>query len=384
MKTTLTNRRDGAGCSSCFDSKLIVLAVGAIFSCYPAGAQNQPPGAEEPDVNAPWPAAEKKGLWQNKTTEPTTTKTTAPVKAGPAPAKASPPTDGQPKAAATEASTAPPSLLAAPKATKHQVAISADFFLGQGDVTLPLGFSLSAVPGFGGYTPEVAEPERDAVYTGGTISYSYGQSWYFDVGYSQGNSSGQVEVDLGIPLPSNFTIDETGYQFYVRYVPKSLRGKRLSVYYRVGVNYVDSELTDELTIPNLGFYQEKITATDILGNVGVGVGYRLYGVSRFRIGLQAEAEVFGGVRTQDITESLGTTPLPAVTLNNTIYGGVGRGTVRMEYRFGQSGLLRAFADVGFKVIFTQIQYPDSGNYVGDTYSELLWGPYAKLGISYSF
>jgi len=379
MKTMLTNRRDGVNSSRRFHPKLFLLGAGAILSCLPAGAQSQLPAADEPDVNAPWPSATKQGRSPGKPTEATSTTTTAPVKANPAP---DPVVNSAPPDSSLSSSA--PAALQAPKATKNQVSISADYFLGQGEVTLPLGFSLSSVPGFEGYKPEVAKPTRNADYIGATVSYSYGQSWYLDVGYLQGKSSGEVDVNLGIPLPSNFTIDETGYQAYIRYVPKSLRGKRLSAYFRLGVNYVDSKLTDDLTFPNGGYYTERIQATDILGNLGFGVGYRLWNVGHFRLGLQAEAEGFGGVRTQDINESLGDTPLSPTTINNTLFGGIGRGTVRMEYRFGQSGLLRMFADVGVKVIFTEIQYPSVGNYNGSSYNEMLWGPYAKLGLSYSF
>jgi hypothetical protein len=259
-------------------------------------------------------------------------------------------------------------------------------------LTLPIGFSL-AESGLApaGYKPSVVEPSRDASYIGATLSYSYGQRWYLDIGYLQGNSSGQVDADLGGGLtpPSNFTIDETGYQAYVRYVPASQRGKRLSYYFRFGVTYVDSKMTDKLVDPLLGFYQENIKATDLLGNLGVGVGYRLYSAGRFRLGLQLEVEGFGGVRQQDITESFPNASdaglvLPTTTIDNLLYGGTGRGTVRMEYSFGESGLWRAFADVGIKAVYTQINYPSAKGFDQQTFNELLWGPYAKLGISYSF
>jgi hypothetical protein len=101
------------------------------------------------------------------------------------------------------------------------------------------------------------------------------------------------------------------------------------------------------------------------------------------VGLQAEAEGFFGTREQDLTESFPNAgiSLPSASIDNTLYGGIGRGTVRLEYRLGKSGLLRAFLDAGAQVKFTRIDYPDVAE---DTFDELLWGPYAKLGLSYSF
>lgn len=298
-----------------------------------------------------------------------------------------------PVAPVAPAATTPPSgigamtplpRLEAPKATKHQVAISADYFLGQGDVTLPLGFGLVNAGLSGNAT--VAKPERDSDYIGGTVSYSYGQAWFLDLGYAQGETSGNVDVDLGQLFPSSFNIEETIYSAYVRYTPTSLRGKRLSAYVRVGVTFVESEMTDQLVIPQQGLYQETVEAMDMLGNVGAGLGYRLYSSGRFRLSLQGEAEGFYGERTQDITESFPQqgTVFPTVTIDNTIYGGIGRATVRLEYRLGRSGLMRAFLDVGAQVKFTQINYPSAPGFAEDDFNELLWGPYAKLGFSYSF
>jgi hypothetical protein len=88
-------------------------------------------------------------------------------------------------------------------------------------------------------------------------------------------------------------------------------------------------------------------------------------------------------RTQDsnetLTEDFGLEPV-TVSLDNTLMGGIGRGTVRFEYRLGSSGLLRVYLDAGFQAKFTIVDYPDGGG----SENELLWGPYAKLGVRYSF
>ena len=79
-------------------------------------------------------------------------------------------------------------LLKAPKATKHEVSVSGDAMVGSGTITLPLGYSLKESLGgsFGSLKPGAFSVPRASTYYGGTISYSYGQSWYLDLSYSQG------------------------------------------------------------------------------------------------------------------------------------------------------------------------------------------------------
>src|ERR1035441_9853159 len=43
-----------------------------------------------------------------------------------------------------------------------------------------------------------------------------------------------------------------------------------------GVSYVQAELTHTTVIPALGLYAQTDNTDDLLGNVGFGVGYRLY------------------------------------------------------------------------------------------------------------
>jgi hypothetical protein len=225
----------------------------------------------------------------------------------------------------------------------------------------------------------VGEADRSSLYYGGTISYSFGQAWYFDFSYAMGSSSGDPII---IGLPSEFELDDTYYQGYVRYTFPRLRGKRFSAYLRAGATFVDSDLTWKTTLPELGFYTQNNSAQDVLGNVGFGVRYTIYANSKLSIGLQGEGEGFYGTRTQDSEETLTADPgLEPVTvsLDNTLMGGIGRGTVRFEYRVGSSGLFRVYLDAGFQAKFTVVDYEGSGSN-----DELLWGPYAKLGLRYSF
>ena len=275
---------------------------------------------------------------------------------------------------------------------KHQIMVSADYFRGEGDVTLPLGFSLAKLqndPNVENIKPNVANAARSSDYFGATMSYSYGQAWFVDLQYARGESSGKVDVDLGgtDKLPSAFTIKDTMYQAYLRYGPKYFRGQRLSAYFRAGFTYVDSEMTDSTVIPALGLYEQRVDATDLLGNLGFGVSYRLLNAGRFRLNLQGEGEGFAGTRSQDSLETLPQSEISGfktAKIDNFLYGGIGRGTVRGEYRLGRSELLRVFLDVGLQAKFTQINYPKQDNFKGGSFSELLWGPYVKLGLSYSF
>lgn len=276
-----------------------------------------------------------------------------------------------------------------PKATKHEVSASVDYLLGSGTVTLPVGYSLAnTLPG----TPVpvgAKEADRTSTYYGATISYSYGQAWYFDLSYASGDSSGVQDIDvlsLG-KLPSDFTITDTWNQAYVRYTFPSLRGKRFSAYLRAGVTFVQADLKIDSQLPNGGRYTQTDATEDQLGNVGFGMGYWLYKSPRLRLALQLEGEAFYGTRTQDTLETLsltqpGTAFLPA-TIDNTLSGGIGRATLRMELPLGRSGLFKVYMDGGLAGRITMIDYPDSSISASAT-SELLWGPYVKLGIRYAF
>jgi hypothetical protein len=288
-----------------------------------------------------------------------------------------------------ESSSVPSSRLKAPKVTKHEVALSGDIFLGEGNVTVPLLYSLRQVPVFSALTPTAADADRKSTYVGATLSYSYGQSWYFDLSTARGDSSGDVKIDFpnGPALPSAFSIKDDWYQAYVKYTFPGLRRGKWSAYMRAGVSYVTADLTDQTLIPQLGLYNQKDETTDLLGNLGFGVGYRLYPGKRFRVGLQLEGEGFYGTRSQDTLETLDQSvyglPLSeyrSATIDNKLYGAIGRATLHFEYRLGQSGLMKVFADIGAQAKYTKVSYPDGAG----SFDELLWGPYGKLGLSYSF
>ncbi len=278
--------------------------------------------------------------------------------------------------------------MAAPEGTKNEISVSGDFMLGQGTVTLPLGYSIKKSLGGSGANlqPAAFSVPRDSVYYGGTVSYSYGQAWYVDLSYEQGQSSGSQIIDTGSlgPMQSNFTLNDTWYQAYVRYTFPSLRGKRFSGYLRAGASFIQSELTDDSSSPAVGRYTQKDTTQDMLVNLGFGMGYSIYkSKSRnFNIGLQLEGEAFFGTRSQDSLENLSAVEQVAFVragIDNTLYGGIGRATIRFEYRLGQSGLFKIFGDLGVQGRYTMIEYPGAG-----APDEMLYGPYAKLGIRYDF
>jgi hypothetical protein len=288
----------------------------------------------------------------------------------------------------------PPPALPQSKPRKHEIAFSGDYFFGQGNVSMPVFFSLDETYKSVGltspFTPVIVKPDRQSSYIGGTISYSYQYAWYVDLSYQHGTSSGSLDLNYSpsFPsLPSDFQIDDDWYQAYVRYTFPGLRGGRLSAYLRAGVSFVQSDMTDTTTFPNAGVYQQKNSSDDLLGNLGFGIGYSLYTTRRMRVGLQLEGEGFYGNRTQKSLESLQGLPasvLQEVSIDNTLYGGIGRGTVRFEYRLGQSGFFRVFADAGIQAKFTEVDYPGANGFSSQSFGEVLWGPYAKVGLRYSF
>ena len=324
---------------------------------------------------APSPAAPPQ---QPAAPQPATSQPAASQPAAPEPAAS------QPAAPAGDAIAMPTPLLQAPKPTKNEISVSGDMMLGEGTVTLPLGYSLKKSLGdIVPITVSAFSVPRSSTYYGGTISYSYGQAWYVDLSFSQGQSSGNQTIDTGWlgPLNSTFSINDTWYKIYVKYTFPQLRGKRFSAYLRAGASYINSELKDNSADPIR--YEQTDTTQDLLGNLGAGLGYTVYSSRRLRFGLQAEIEGFYGFRSQSSLEKLGSdvglTPVSA-SINNTLYGGIGRATMRLDYRLGRSGLFKIFGEVGAEGRYTMISYPEGGG----TENELLWGPYAKLGIRYAF
>jgi hypothetical protein len=273
----------------------------------------------------------------------------------------------------------------------HEIGISGDFFLGQGNVTMPFGFALATVPGpaFKDITPSVAKPDRNSDYYGGTLSYGYKHAIFLDLAYAQGTSSGNAEVGLSPtnPVPSAFSIKDQWFQAYIRYTFPSLRFTRFGAYLRAGASFVKAKLNDSTVFPGFGLYNQVDNTKDYLGNFGAGINYRIYGTLRFQLGLQLEAEGFYGTRSQNSIEDLPIAELgfqPQTTIHNTLFGGIGRGTVRAQYGFGKSGFLKAFVDGGMQGKFTEIKYPSAGSFDGGSFNEILWGPYVKLGLRFSF
>jgi hypothetical protein len=298
---------------------------------------------------------------------------------------------GAAPASGTQSSQGAPDLLELPpvRPTRNEISVSADYLFGQGTVTFPQLFSLQN-SGFAlGSSPGVGIADRKSDYLGATISYSFGQAWFLDLSYARGSSSATGPIrfqniigDPPMDLNTTFTIDDDWYQAYVRYTFPALRFTRFSAYLRAGVSFVQADLHAINTLG--GSYEQTDRTEDILGNVGFGLVYFVHRGNRAKLGLQLEGEGFYGHRSQDSREDLHNfDPYPIVNarIDNNLYGGLGRSTVRFEYALGRRGVFNLIADAGMEVKYTQIQYSDYG--IG-TRDELLWGPYAKIGLKYSF
>jgi hypothetical protein len=299
---------------------------------------------------------------------------------------ATPTTNGIPEAAVV---TLPP--LEKSRIPKNQISASADFLLGQGTVTLPVGYSLNKSVA-SGIPLSAASVNRSSEYFGATVSYSRGegQPWFIDLSYVQGDSSGNqsISVPFNSPYNSSFSIKDDWYEAYFRYTFPSLRFTKYQAYLRAGVNYVTAKLQDNAFAPANQFdvrYSQTDNTTDLTGNVGFGFIWWLHTARKLKYGLQAEGEGFYGYRSQHSLESLpadaGVNFVPD-DFSNTLYGGVGRATVRVEYG---SGRLKGFADAGFQMRYTEITYPGEGASPSiGTKQEELYGPYIKLGLRYNF
>jgi len=268
---------------------------------------------------------------------------------------------------------------------KNELGVSADFMMADGKVTLPFGYSLAnSASGFNG-SPVSAN--RSTEYYGATVSYSYGRSWYLDLSYEHGVSSGAQSLTIQntiTTLNTDFNYTDDWYQLYIRYqLPQLLHNPRFKAYVRFGASMVQANLTARDTQFTPSLYSQNDDTTDILGNLGLGLKYSLYATPRFKLGLQGEAEAFYGFRNQTSTETFsldfGQVPQSA-SINNDLYGFIGRATVHAELLTGHSGRFKLFTDFGVQYKTATISYP-GGAKAPDEY---LFGPYVKLGVSYVF
>jgi hypothetical protein len=277
------------------------------------------------------------------------------------------------------------------KFEKHQIGVSADYLAGFGELSLPFGFALQNV-GFVS-AASVDLNKRDSTYFGASVSYSYGGKWFLDLSFAQGSSSASALKELDIfAADVKYEIDDTWYQLYVRYMPE-LRLGRLSAYIRAGVTFVHADLSAKGGFnDNEHRYVQDTALEEVQGNLGFGLGYPLVRGSRARLSAVVEGEGFAGSRTQDISEDI-FNPNTSISilggaaaekLDNLVYGGLGRGVFRFEFFTGDTGRLRVFADAGIQARYTIVEYPEALGSSAKGFGELLWGPYAKVGLKYSF
>jgi hypothetical protein len=279
-----------------------------------------------------------------------------------------------------------------PTVYKNDLSASADFMYGIGTITVPVGYGLRQQGGGGAsFNESAVSANRSTVYYGGTVSYSYGRSWYLDFSGEKGTSTGSTGISIpglaGPSVPASFDVNDTWYQIYLRYnLQNFLAGTRFRAYLRGGVSLVSATLTTvnsgfspQYSTPG-DFYSEHDDTFDILGNFGFGLSYSLYSTVRLKVGLQAEGEGFGGDRSQDITETFVPSSLSGkATINDTVYGVIGRLTLHADYRLGQSGRWKLTGDVGVTTKNSWVSYPNFG-----TKPETVYGPYVKAGASYVF
>lgn len=293
---------------------------------------------------------------------------------------------------ATPTLTLPGFPIQQPTVYKNEISASADFMYGIGTITVPVGYGLKAHEIAGASFPVNAiSADRSTVYYGGTLSYSYGRSWYLDVSGENGRSTGSTSITIpGLnpgPFPANFDVNDTWYQIYLRYnLQNFLAGTRFRAYLRGGVSLVSATLTavnDNMPSAHIasgGLYSDHDDTFDVLGNFGFGLTYSLYSTVRLKVGLQLEGEGFAGDRSQDIDETYVLGPFSgSTTINDTVYGAIGRFTLHADYRLGQSGRWKLTGDAGMMTKNSFVSYPDIG-----TKGETLYGPYVKVGASFVF
>lgn len=276
-----------------------------------------------------------------------------------------------------------------PKVYQNEVSASADFMFGTGTITVPIGYAFHSQNSQ--ILVNAISANRSTVYYGGTVSYSYGRSWYLDFSAEDGRSTGSTSITIpgaNGSIPASFNVNDTWYQLYLRYnFQNFLAGTRFRAFLRGGVSLVDATLTTVNKGLNIGqhygagdFYSEHDDTSDYLGNLGFGLTYSLYSTVRLKMGLQLDGEGFGGDRSQDINETyVPSNHSAGTTIHDTVYGTIGALTLHADFRLGQSGRWKMTGDVGGMTKYSFVTYPEAG-----TKEELLYGPYVKVGASYVF
>ena len=294
------------------------------------------------------------------------------------------------------------------KILDHEVGVSGDFLYGNGYVQLPIhealfrGSELQNDVGIGRFT---TADRKSALYYGGTLSGSIGKTWYLDVSYSRGTTEGSLNQfgrlfglpsDDGNTLKSDYKLSDEYYQMYGKYAFPQFSGTRFAAYLRLGATYSENSARVNYAVVGSVKGEFESRSNDYLGNIGLGGEYYVYRGDSFKVTTMIEGEAFGGLRTSSIEEKLnfaGDEFSGAMDQDSLVYGGLGRGVLRLVKTLGQEGRWKLNADVGFQGKYLINEFDSMGNSLeggrGDSKqnvhgTELLWGPYGRVGLSYSF
>ena len=289
------------------------------------------------------------------------------------------------------------------KILDREVGVSGDFLYGNGYVQLPVGEALVTNPdvpdiGNGKFTQA---DRKSALYYGGTVSGSVGKTWYLDISYSRGTTDGELN-DLGVYGDNNqsdkptslYKLTDEYYQVYGKYAFPQFSGTRFAAYLRLGATFSQNKASAVYSSPSgfSGTYDSS--SNDYLGNIGLGGEYSLFRGDSFKVTTVLEGEIFAGIRKSSVEETLdiGVRFDGAASLDSLVYGGLGRGVLRFVKTFDKEGRWKFNADLGFQGKYLINDIDSLADKLGSTSdrrrnvngTELLWGPYGRLGLSYSF
>ena len=295
------------------------------------------------------------------------------------------------------------------KILDREIGVSGDFLYGIGYVQLPIGEALFRGTDLGdiGVGKFTTADRKSALYYGGTLSGSIGKTWYLDVSYSRGTTEGSLQ-DLNVfglgsatseGFASSYKLSDQYYQMYGKYAFPQFSGTRFAAYLRLGATYSENSASVAYSVGRISGGFESIS-NDYLGNIGLGGEYYVYRGDSFKVTTVIEGEGFGGLRTSSIQENLdfpremgGLNFNAAMDQDSLVYGGLGRGVLRLVKTLGQEGRWKLNVDVGFQGKYLINEYDSMANGIqGGTGNsrqnvhgtELLWGPYGRVGMSYSF
>lgn len=287
-----------------------------------------------------------------------------------------------------------------PVVLMNEVGAFGTYSPGVGHLSFPVGgaFALLAGDGF-----SVGPEDRDVTFAGTSLSYSRGSNLFFDFNYFTGTTKDGEVTRLENFDELDYNVDETWYQFYLKYVPSYFRKTPYKLALKTGFSAIQYSMDYSEETVGFASVSGNIDYEDYLLNLGFALDYPLNifrNNDNFSIAIISENEFFVGQRSQAVAENLFVGDVGDVAsvryrqnLKDLAWGFNGQLSARISYVFGDRFLWKLYLDGGVRVNNTRVRY--RGQF-GDgsnsslsydqfgTQTDLVYGPFVRGGIAVAF